>query len=821
MKKKSGDNGSSEEREPEGVPRRKFLKGLAAAGAAGVVVGYFAPHVQAAPSTELVLQDDYIQMKALAADPSPVPQGGLWYRSDQAAFFGSPDGAAGVVPLVFSAGVSNLGNTQGDTKVQPGQLVLQGGNNITLSEITGASSKMTVIISGGAGGAGGIALADSLQTATSGTVVFANSNNVTFGMSGSTRMTASYTAPVVSSALQTVGSATGSGTNTSRFAADDHAHAGLGQFQISGNTSNTSNVVFGSLVLAGGNNITLSQVSVVGAASVTISAFNQSVQTQGIQGLAGGTQTATSGTILFADSNGLSFGMSLSTRITASYSRNVASNALQDVGTATGSGTNTSRFAADDHIHRGVIGLDVNAIASTFYGTAQLSAGAMMSIATGGASTRASFQFIDLWSSATTASQVTTGNVVGAMASRVALEGHQHAGVHGLILSGTASTFLGDFTFNSGAMISFATAGNSTAGSGSIINLWSSATTASSVATANAIGAMASRVALEGHQHGGVPTISLVGNTSGTTTQGNLSLVLAGGPNVTLSASTNPGIMTVSFSAPAPGAAAVELGMSNIGNTAGTTGTVNSRMLVVGGPNITVSQSIAGQNATLSISGAAGGGGGATLSQLVLISHYGASNINASIFPGNGSIQLFPLNVAENYSFSQFAVSISFSLSTSSNSSHGGTLSVGIGFYTRNASTLSLATSGLGTYAWTNTSDSSTVSLSGLREVTGTFANMNLTPGNYWVGFWSQTSTVNANWFTASNILHATGQSQSVHSGDFMAAAAGASFQPAPLGQGTFSATSNALPVSMAFSNITGSIRWWYRPHLAFMNFTL
>lgn len=179
-------------------------------------------------------------------------------------------------------------------------------------------SNGSIIISGGAGGAGdgyNIVAVPGTTAGASATIVFSNSNGVSFGIGGST-VTASHNglttaalsnhshgnptlnltnlsgttasnsagftlslsaaAPgggaVVSNAIQTVGSNTGSGTNTSRFAADDHVHAGVGQFQISGNTSNTSNVVYGSLVLAGGPNVTLSQVSAAGGATVTISA---------------------------------------------------------------------------------------------------------------------------------------------------------------------------------------------------------------------------------------------------------------------------------------------------------------------------------------------------------------------------------------------------------------------------------------------------------------------------------------------------------------------------------------------------------------------
>ena len=328
----------------------------------------------------------------------------------------------------------------------------------------------------------------------------------------------------------------------------------------------------------------------------------------------------------------------------------------------------------------------------------------------------------------------------------------------------------------------------------------------------------------------GMSTQTAGGATAGTTGYASGAQVLyhlVPGSNITMSQSVNGASGTLSIFAPAAGAPAITQshGISTAtagGSTAGTTGMVTGddiQYLLVPGSNITMSQSIAGSSGTLSIYGPAAGGG-ATLSQLAPWIH-GASGMLSTLYPGNASILVFPFPVEANYSFSRFMMSVSLSLSSSSNSSHGGTLSIGIGFYTRNVSTLSLATSGLGTYAWTNTSNNSTVSLSGIREVTGSFANMNLTEGDYWVGFWSRTSTVNANWFTANNIYMATGQSNSAHSGNFRSASAVASFQPGILGQGTFSATSAALPVSMAFSNITGSIRWWLRPHLQFKNFDI
>jgi hypothetical protein len=55
----------------------------------------------------------------------------------------------------FAAGVSTLGNTQGNTGTRFGTFVLAGTNNVTLSQITGSAGVHTIQISA-AGGGGGV-----------------------------------------------------------------------------------------------------------------------------------------------------------------------------------------------------------------------------------------------------------------------------------------------------------------------------------------------------------------------------------------------------------------------------------------------------------------------------------------------------------------------------------------------------------------------------------------------------------------------------------------------------------------------------------------
>jgi hypothetical protein len=74
-------------------------------------------------------------------------------------------------------------------------------------------------------------------------------------------------------------------------------------------------------------------------------------------------------------------------------------------------------------------------------------------------------------------------------------------------------------------------------------------TSVEDVASASSVGTV-TRYAPEDHRHAGLNTISIIGNTVGTTTAGAGSIVLAGGPNITLSCSTAAGGMTVSVSGP-------------------------------------------------------------------------------------------------------------------------------------------------------------------------------------------------------------------------------------------------------------------------------
>lgn len=104
--------------------------------------------------------------------------------------------------------------------------------------------------------------------------------------------------------------------------------------------------------------------------------------------------------------------------------------------------------------------------------------------------------------------------------------------------------------------------------------------------------------------------ISSNGNTAGSTglvTGTAVRLMLVGGNNITLSQSSNGASATVTIigTSGGGGAGSNTLGMSNLGNTSGTTGVVSDtavRYLLAGGNGVTLSQSLNGASGTVTIS---------------------------------------------------------------------------------------------------------------------------------------------------------------------------------------------------------------------------
>jgi hypothetical protein len=202
-----------------------------------------------------------------------------------------------------------------------------GNPTLNLTNISGTtasnSNGLTLSLSAAAPGAGGgVSPAAGTQTATSGTVNFANSNGISFGMSGSNQITASYTVPLIPGAtsfsnLNNVSFGLNGSTITASasYPTQTVQTQNIHNVTIGGNTAGAGAAVSsGTLTIAGGNNITISQAG----NALTISGANVGGAQTGISGVAAAGGTVTSGTVSFSNLNGVSFGINGNT-LTASH----------------------------------------------------------------------------------------------------------------------------------------------------------------------------------------------------------------------------------------------------------------------------------------------------------------------------------------------------------------------------------------------------------------------------------------------------------------------------------------------------------------------
>lgn len=289
-----------------------------------------------------------------------------------------------------TAGISNLGNTSGTSGVVSGtaiQLLLAGGTNITLSQsVNGVSATVSII--GGAGAGGGAALSAGSQSVSTGTVSFANSNGVTFGMSGSNQITASvpwngstslnmtnqdvlkvkvlgYNSEISLGSLgatETIDWTQGAfqaGVLDQNCVITINSFPAVGRYQLrlinnGGFTVTWAGSAYSASEWVGSTSAPSVNLAVNGETIITFFANSTATASQAIGylntgipsvAIAGGTQTATSGTVGFANSNGISFGMSGSSQITASIAA-ADSHGMSNLGNTAG----TSGLVANGRI---------------------------------------------------------------------------------------------------------------------------------------------------------------------------------------------------------------------------------------------------------------------------------------------------------------------------------------------------------------------------------------------------------------------------------------------------------------------------------------
>jgi len=175
---------------------------------------------------------------------------------------------------------------------------------------------------------------------------------------------------------------------------------------------------------------------------------------------------------------------------------------------------------------------------------------------------------------------------------------------------------------------------------------------------------------------------------------------------------------------------------------------------------------------------------------------------------GNGILVMNPIQIQAPVSFSRVWHPVSVSYSTAA-SSHTLQLTVGfsVALYTRNVSTFSLASSGGTNWQLTVSSNDSTASVSGVRFLSANL-NVSATPGDYWVGFVSSTSSNRqaggTNSFAFSNYLDQGWLPSSIGMGLFSAASNSTIQWQFGKGQYTAASTS-AFPNAISANAIIGN----------------
>lgn len=523
--------------------------------------------------------------------------------------------------------------------------------------------------------AAGIALAAAGGTISSGTALFTNANNVTFGAAGSQITASASFAQSTQPGIQSV-------------------------------SAGTTRVTTGEMVMGDANGVTF------GAAGQTITA---SVRTDyaGTGVTTAGTNVSLSGTL---NSNGLSIQASAADpALKAGTGFTSAGNNIGLSGTLNTAGLSLSATAAAQTNQ--TVGLyassqttgqssstTVDARSLTVRGAGQVSvgysAGELIVSATTAAQTAESntLGISNLGNTAGT-SGVVSGNQVrvlfaggnnvtlsqslnGASATitvSAANQTVQTQNLHNVTLSGNTAGVLsqissGTLTLAGGNNVTLSQAGNAVTISGpntvaqtnQTVGIYASSNTtgqsSSSTYDARSITFRGAGIASIGNSGGeviiSVPSgggaafsagVSTGGNTAGSTGVTGTRLVLAGGNNITLSQSTDANGGTVTVSAFNQSSVAQSIGVSNLGNTSGTTDVRTGAALQIvfaGGNNITLSQSAFGNtaasitisgpnmfNAGVSTGGNTAGNTGTRSDQLVLV---GSNNITLSQTTGAG-----------------------------------------------------------------------------------------------------------------------------------------------------------------------------------------
>lgn len=437
------------------------------------------------------------------------------------------------------------------------------------------------------------------------------------------------------------------------------------------NTSGTSGTVSNAFVLAGGNNITLSATTAVGGMTATISAANQTVQTQNLHDLTIGGNTAGAGALISSGTLALAGGANIT------LSQNGQS--ISIVGGAGGAG-----FTG------GVSGGNTSGTSGTISASLLLAGGNNITL-----------------SAATAAGGIMSVTISG---PNTAAQTAQTDGFY------VVSQSMGQSSFSTvdARSISIAASGNMSAGLSA--------------------GSLILSVPLQTNQSVGLYANSNTTQSS-TGTADARSLTFAGAGIASVGVTNG----SVVISVPSGGGGSQTAGISNLGNTSGTSGVASGpavQFLLAGGNNITLSQSVNGASATVSISQ-----NEITFSKYFWPPTQLYSAQSTSTHPNSGmSIQYVPLYNWASMTRLDYVLFVQQLGSSATAATAAIGLSAGVAIYTMAGSTLSplVGAFGSSTFSWaSNTANFS--NLSGIRNLSFGIAT-NLSPGEYWVGLWYSTT---------------------------------------------------------------------------------
>jgi hypothetical protein len=699
----------------------------------------------------------------------------------------------------FSAGMSTQGNTAGNTGLASQRIVFVGSSNITLSGSTDGGS-MTISISGGAGGNTGYISAGT-ATASLGTVVFSNSNGVSFGVDGQT-----VTASIATSLTNINVSA---GTASQNLSAIEFV--------------NSNGISFG---LDAG----------------TITASHNGLTSQSNQAVSGSNGSATFETVSFGNSNGMSFYLTNGS-VVGSYT--VPTQSAQTVGlyassqTTGQSSSSTADARSITFVGQGIVSVGLS------QGSYLVSATQSGQAASG---QNGSFEFQTL--SFSNANNVSFGTSAGSAITASIPAGATATGNVGAISAAGDSASSGTIVFSNSNNVSFGMNGNTLTATVTVpaqsvqtLGLYASSQTTgqSSSSTFDArsitfVGAGNVSVGMSNSSYiisGSGGETRLTAYATGNTTQSStgtqaLSSILFRGEGVASVGVTNGSVV---ISVPAGGGGGFTGGMSTQGNTAGTTGLVSNQLVFVGTGPVSLSQSVNGASATLSIDGPAvsslSATGGLSISTNGSTISIGFAPRTATMWDplnqavkvagqvGNASLHIVPLPTAADAALGEFQVNrlcIPLYVSNASNSTGTLTISHSFGLYTKTGSSLSLFASTSYSTAWTFSGTESASLHHGIRLHTIPWTTT-ISDGMYYVAQWSRSSSGGANG-SISQIL--VSQIASNFSGIFGEATNRS--RQWPLGFGVFSASvTTAMPSSIAFSQIDGTASVAARPPSFFM----